>query len=76
LKSIRRKLRDLREKIIEKLEDLFTLSIYKNMIAEPIVTLRNGRYVVPIKKSIHLISHQLFRIPQVQEEHFLLNLNL
>ncbi|HQJ56667.1 MAG TPA: endonuclease MutS2 [Caldisericia bacterium] len=50
LKSIRRKLRDLREKIIEKLEDLFTLSIYKNMIAEPIVTLRNGRYVVPIKK--------------------------
>ncbi|MGB9749468.1 MAG: endonuclease MutS2 [Caldisericia bacterium] len=50
LKSIRRKLRDLREKIIEKLEDLFTLSVYKNMIAEPIVTVRNGRYVVPIKK--------------------------
>lgn len=50
LKSIRRKLRDLREKIIEKLEDLFTLSVYKNMIAEPIVTIRNGRYVVPIKK--------------------------
>ncbi|MGQ9845217.1 MAG: endonuclease MutS2 [Caldisericia bacterium] len=50
LKSIRRKLRDLREKIIEKLEDLFTLSVYKNMITEPIVTIRNGRYVVPIKK--------------------------
>ena len=50
LKSIRRKLRDLREKIIEKLEDLFTLSVYKNMIAEPIVTVRNGRYVIPIKK--------------------------
>lgn len=50
LKSIRRRLRDLREKIIEKLEDLFTLSVYKNMIAEPIVTVRNGRYVIPIKK--------------------------
>lgn len=50
LKSIRRKLRDLREKIIEKLEDLFTLSVYKNIISEPIVTIRNGRYVVPIKK--------------------------
>lgn len=50
LKSIRRKLRDLRESIIDRLEDLFSLSMYKNMIAEPIVTIRNGRYVIPIKK--------------------------
>ncbi|MBC7194594.1 MAG: endonuclease MutS2 [Caldisericia bacterium] len=50
LKSIRRKIKDLRERIIEKLEDLFSLSVYRNMISEQIVTIRNGRYVIPIKK--------------------------
>lgn len=50
LKSIRRRIKDLRERIIEKLEDLFSLSVYRNMIAEQIVTIRNGRYVIPIKK--------------------------
>ncbi|MDI6860936.1 MAG: endonuclease MutS2 [Caldisericia bacterium] len=50
LKSIRRRIKDLRERIVQKLEDLFSLSVYRNMIAEQIVTVRNGRYVIPIKK--------------------------
>jgi DNA mismatch repair protein MutS2 len=50
LKSIRRRIKDLRERIIEKLENLFSLSVYRNMISEQIVTIRNGRYVIPIKK--------------------------
>jgi len=50
LKSIRRRIRSLRQKIIEKLESLFTLSTYKNMISDHVITVRNGRYVIPIKR--------------------------
>lgn len=50
LKSVRKRIRSLRQKIIEKLESLFNLSTYKNIISDHVITVRNGRYVIPVRK--------------------------
>lgn len=49
LRSIRRKLRRAHEALRERLSSIITSKEYKNMIQDAIVTMRNGRYVVPIK---------------------------
>jgi len=49
LKSIRSKLRDTRNKIIEKLNDFIFSGYATDIIQEPIITIRNNRHVVPLK---------------------------
>ena len=49
LRSIRRKLKRAHEALRERLNGIVTSKDYKNMIQDAIVTMRNGRYVVPIK---------------------------
>lgn len=49
LASIRRKQRVLQERIRDKLEAITKSPNYQDVLQEPIVTVRNGRYVVPVR---------------------------
>ncbi|MBI2902853.1 MAG: endonuclease MutS2 [Candidatus Methylomirabilis oxyfera] len=49
LAQIRRRLHDLRNLIQSRLQSLLTDSTLQPFIAEPIITLRNERYVIPVK---------------------------
>lgn len=51
LQGVRQELRTLRAAIVEKLEQYLTSPTYKVSLAEPIITLRNDRYVIPVKSS-------------------------
>ncbi len=51
LRRVRHELRDLRAVIVEKLERYLTSPSYQTALAEPIITLRNDRYVIPVKSS-------------------------
>ncbi|MFQ5847063.1 MAG: endonuclease MutS2 [Candidatus Methylomirabilales bacterium] len=51
LREVRRELRTLRGAIIAKLERYLASPAYQTALAEPIVTLRNERYVIPIKSA-------------------------
>lgn len=49
LYSIRRKIRGINEKIREKLDDMIKSSKFRKYLQEPIVTVRNDRFVIPVK---------------------------
>lgn len=51
LRKVRHELRDLRTAIVEKLERFLSSPSYQTALAEPIITLRNDRYVIPVKSS-------------------------
>lgn len=50
LKSIRRRIMDANQRIRDRLNEIIHSSKYQRMLQEPIVTVRNGRYVVPVKQ--------------------------
>lgn len=49
LKDIRRKMRQLENKIREQLDSMLRSSHYSKFLRESIVTQRNGRFVIPVK---------------------------
>jgi len=49
LASIRKQMRSCQDKIRETLQSVVRSSSYRDILQEPVVTLRNGRYVVPVK---------------------------
>lgn len=49
LAEIRRKKRNASSKIRDKLNEMIHSSYYQKFLQDPIVTMRNGRYVVPVK---------------------------
>ena len=49
LKEIRRKIRSAASGIRDKLDKMIHSSFYQKLLREPIVTMRNGRYVVPVR---------------------------
>ncbi|NMB12932.1 MAG: endonuclease MutS2 [Firmicutes bacterium] len=49
LRSIRNRMRSLQGRIRERLESIIHSSRYQKVLQDPIITLRNGRYVVPVK---------------------------
>lgn len=49
LHSIRRQIKSAHEKVREKLNQMIHSSSYKTYLQEGIVTMRNGRYVLPVK---------------------------
>ncbi|MBO8170304.1 MAG: endonuclease MutS2 [Bacillaceae bacterium] len=49
LQGIRRQIRDLESRVREKLEQFTRSSSHQKMLQENIVTIRNDRYVIPIK---------------------------
>lgn len=49
LADIRRKKRNASSKIRDKLNEMIHSSYYQKLLQDPIVTMRNGRYVVPVK---------------------------
>lgn len=51
LHRVRRELRALREAIVTWLERMLVSPTYQPALAEPIVTVRNDRYVIPVKAS-------------------------
>ncbi|MFQ5657349.1 MAG: endonuclease MutS2 [Candidatus Methylomirabilales bacterium] len=51
LQEVRKELRALRAAIVEKLDRYLTSPTYKVTLAEPIITLRNDRYVIPVRSS-------------------------
>lgn len=51
LQGVRRELRALRAAIIAKLERYLRSPGYQSALAEPIVTVRNDRYVIPVKSA-------------------------
>ena len=50
LKDIRRKQRTIEESIKTKLNNFIHSSAYSKYIQEPIVTIKSGRYVIPVKQ--------------------------
>ena len=50
LKNIRRKQRNLEQDIRSKLNDFIHSSKYSKYIQEPIITIRNDRFVIPVKE--------------------------
>ncbi|NLC32505.1 MAG: endonuclease MutS2, partial [Clostridiales bacterium] len=50
LASIRRQMRLCNDRIKEKLRSLTQSSSFSKYLQEPIVTIRNGRYVIPVKQ--------------------------
>ncbi len=53
LKRIRQKIRDTRNDVIEKLNNFLYSGFFINIIQENIITIRNNRYVVPLKSNFH-----------------------
>ena len=49
LKAIREKVRGLRKRIHVSLEDLLSKDSFQSFFQERIITVRNGRYVIPVK---------------------------
>lgn len=49
LSSIRRRMRTLNGKIKENINNMIRSAYYKKMLQDSIVTMRNGRYVIPVK---------------------------
>lgn len=49
LSSIRRKMRSLQGKIKDTLDSIIHSTHYQKYLQEPIVTMRDGRYVIPVK---------------------------
>ena len=49
LKSIRSKIRDTRNQILDKLNEFLFSGYFANVIQESIITIRNNRYVIPLK---------------------------
>ncbi|MFW6386665.1 MAG: endonuclease MutS2 [Bacillota bacterium] len=50
LRSLRRKMEDLEDRIRQELEDIIRSSRYQSMLQDSLVTRRENRYVVPVKK--------------------------
>ena len=50
LSAIRRKIREKQESVREKLNSALYSPKYQKIIQEPIITLRDGRYVIPIRQ--------------------------
>ncbi len=50
LKKIRNQIRTIEARIKEKLDQMIKGPGYQKMLQEPIVTIRNGRYVIPVKQ--------------------------
>ena len=63
LSSIRRNIRSLEQDIKSRLNSMIHSSSYSKYIMEPIVTIRNNRYVIPIKieykENIHGFVHDI-----------------
>ena len=49
LASIRRKIRSASSRVREQLDKMIHSSVYQKYLQDPIVTLRGGRFVVPVK---------------------------
>lgn len=50
LRTIRQQIRTLEGRVKEKLEHILRNNNYQKMLQEAIVTIRNGRYVIPVKQ--------------------------
>ena len=54
LARIRRNMRIANEKVRDKLNDMIHSSAYSKYLQEPLITIRNGRFVVPVKQEYHM----------------------
>ncbi|WP_141705338.1 endonuclease MutS2 [Vulcanibacillus modesticaldus] len=50
LRTIRQQIRTLEARVKEKLEQILRNTSNQKMLQEPIITIRNGRYVIPVKQ--------------------------
>jgi len=55
LKAVRQKIRSLEDRVREKLNSIIHSSSNQKLLQESIVTIRNGRYVVPVKQEYRSI---------------------
>jgi DNA mismatch repair protein MutS2 len=52
LGAIRREVRALHDRLYHRLEDILAAAMTKGVAQEPIITLRDGRYVIPVKSDM------------------------
>ena len=76
LASIRRELRAGSARVREKLEQMIRSSSVQKMLQDSIVTIRNDRYVIPVKQEYRRILAELSMISPVRAPHYLLNRKL
>jgi len=50
LGSIRREVRTLHDRLYQRMQEILAANVTKGVAQEPIITLRDGRYVIPIKQ--------------------------
>ncbi|MEX2225972.1 MAG: endonuclease MutS2 [Dehalococcoidia bacterium] len=50
LGSIRREVRTLHDRLYQRMQEILATNVSKGVAQEPIITLRDGRYVIPIKQ--------------------------
>ncbi len=50
LSDLRRRIRGCNDRVRDKLNAILHSSTYKNCLMDPIITMRNGRYVLPVKQ--------------------------
>src|SRR5690606_24925856 len=50
LAGIRRQMRIVNERVREKLNNMIKSAAFQKYLQEPIVTIRNGRFVLPVKQ--------------------------
>lgn len=76
LSRIRRAMRAANERVRERLNAMIRSATYQKYLQEPIITIRNGRFVIPVKQEYRQQVRVLCMIRAAAEQHFSLNLRL
>ena len=73
LRGIRTQIRTAESRIREKLENMTRSSNAQKMLSDSIVTIRNERYVIPVKQEYRGVYGGIVHVNQLLDKRYLLN---